>query len=167
MHPGLEPDTLLTLLEDDLTPWVKELKGLLSVAADPWNFLELLAESPVGWRGVLHWDGDENRMDHPDSGCYVRNRFSFGVTCQQGLTAKPLQSLHKARPGGAPALLRLVALARLRIRSFAFPADVSERFVRYAGTEPVILPDGVPLAGYRLRFELTAHPEPVPAYRNL
>lgn len=167
MSAGLEPDQLVTLLEDDLTPWVKELKGQLTVADDPWNFLELLAESPVGWRGILHFDGDENKMGHPSEGCYLRNRFSFGISCQRGLTAKPLQALHKARPGGAPALLRLVALARLRIRSFALPADVSERFVRYAGSEPVVLPDGTPLAAYRLRFELTAHPERITTYRNL
>lgn len=167
MHSGLEPDHLLNLLEEDLTPWVKELRGLLSVAADPWNFLELLAESPQGWRGVLHWDGDEALSENALGGCFVKNRFSFGVTCQKGLSARAEQALHKVRPGGAPSLLKLVGLARLRLRTFAFPADVSERFVRYAGCDPVVLPDGTPLAGYRLRFELTSHPEPVATYRNL
>ncbi len=166
-HTGLEPDVLLNLLEEDLLPWMKEQKGQLSLAEEPWHFLELLAESPQGWRGVLHFDGDENRMQSADEGAFLRNRFSFGVSCQKGLGVKAGQVLHKPRPGGGLALLKLIALSRLRIRSFVFPADVSQRYVHYIGCDPVTLPDGTPLAAYRLRFELTAHPEPVTAYRNL
>lgn len=167
MPSGLEPDELLNLLHTDLTPWMLEAKGHLSVAADPWNFLELLAEKPTGWRGVLHWDGDDNRQDTPQQGCLLENRFSFGVTCQKGLTLAPETKLFRPGPDGAPALLRLVAAARLRIRSYAFPGGVSFRYVNYRGADPVTLPDGTPLMGYRLRFQLTAIPEPITVYRNL
>lgn len=163
---GLEPDRLISLLHGDLTPWMKERKGELCVAADPWNFLQLLAESPDGWRGVLHFDGDANRADHHSSGCFLDNNFSFGVTCQKGLSLDPEEKLFRPSPDGTPSLLRLVSAARLRIRSYAFPADVSDRFVTYRGCEPLVLPDGTPLMGYRMRFALIAHPEPVTVYRN-
>lgn len=164
---GLEPDRLLALLIEDLTPWMAEWKGQLTVASDPWNFLELLSEKPTGWRGVLHWEGDDNLMEHPANGCFVANRFSFGVTCQKGLTLRPEERLYKKAADGTPALLRLVALARARIRSFAWPADVSERACLYKGCDPLILPDGTPLMGYRLRFTLTAHPQAVDTLRNV
>lgn len=161
MPAGFEPDQLVAFVLDDITPWAKGLRGLVTVAADPYNFLELLAESPQGWRAVLLWEGDDNQSDNPLAGCFVKNRFSIGITCQKGLTINPQESLFKNRPGGAPSLLKLLSLVRLRVRQLVFPEDVTERYVRYAGADPVVLPDGTPLAGYRLRFELTAHPEPI------
>lgn len=163
---GLEPDQLLDLLVQDLTPWMAEMKGTLSVASDPWNFLDLLSQSPSGWRGVLHFEGDDNRQEHVDEGCFLNYRFSFGITAQKGLTVRPEERLYKST-AEIPAITRLLAAARLRIRSLAFPADVSQRLVKYTGCSPAILPDGTPLLGYVLRFELIAHPEPVTAYRNL
>ena len=167
MSHYLEPDLLLAKLVSDLEPWVREQKGLLSVAADPWHFLELLAEAPQGWRAVLHFSGDDNRMDDPDAGCWCNYRFEVGVTCQKGLSLDPEEGLYKPRPGHAPALLRLVALTRQRIRSLEFVVEGSPRHVLYRGREPIVLPDGTPLSGYRLRFELIAHPEPIEAYRQI
>ncbi|WP_043585363.1 hypothetical protein [Geminisphaera colitermitum] len=163
--PGLEPEDIIRTLHDDLQPFVKEHGGRLSVADDPWNFLELLAEKPTGWRCVLHWAGDNNTQDHPLAGCILDNQFAVGITCQKGLSANPQEQLYKPRAGGAPSLLRLVALTRARVRSYVFPNGVSNRYVMYHGAEPVTLPDGTPLQGYRLRFSITATPEPV-TYRN-
>lgn len=163
---GLEPHDLLNLLKGDLAPFVRQHRGLLSVAADPWNFLELLAERPSGWRLVLHWAGDENAQEAALEGCFCANRIELGVSCNLGLTATPGEQVSKRRAGGAPSLLELVALTRARVRGYVFPDHVSDRFPLYRRCDPVTLPDGTPLAAYRLRFDLTSTPEPV-VHRNL
>jgi hypothetical protein len=162
MH--LDPEQILSLLVDDLTVFTKSNKGTISVAADPWNFLELLAEAPQGWRCVVHWAGDENLQ--PDiPAAFLKNEFHVGVTANLGLTIKPGEAVMKKRPGGTPSLLKLVALTRDRVRSFVFPPEVTSMHPQLLGTDPVTLPDGTPLAGYRLRFSLTTHDEPV-VYRQ-
>ena len=90
------PDALLAELQGDFEPWVAARKGQLCLARDPWHFLELLAESPAGWRTVLHWDGEANPGDVPEAGDFCVQRLSLGVTANLGLTAKPDQSLVKA-----------------------------------------------------------------------
>lgn len=155
------PEQLLQHLVDDLQPFVRERRGLLSVAADPYNFLELLGEAPSGWRCVVHWAGDENQS--PDiPAAFLRNEFHVGISCNLGLTAKPGEAAMKKRPGGAPSLVQLVQLTRTRIRELVFP-DGTTGQAAYQGCEPVVLPDGTPLAAYRLRFFLTSADEPVTA----
>lgn len=158
MH--FDPSSLLTYVRDDLALWVRGQKGLLSVASDPWNFLELLAESPAGWRCVLHWHGDNNET--PDTpAAFLKNEFHLGVTCNLGLTATPGEQIAKKRAGGTPSLLSLVGLTRARLRSLVFPDGVAESSVTYLGCVPVVLPDGTPLAAYRLRFSLMTADEPI------
>lgn len=155
------PEQLLQYLHDDLVPFVREHKGLLSIAADPYNFLELLGEAPSGWRLVLHWAGDENQSaDTPAA--FLRNEFHVGITCNLGLTAKPGEAVMKKRPGNAPSLLKLVQLTRARVRSLVFGANTTGQ-PSYLGCDPVVLPDGTPLAAYRLRFSLISADEPVTA----
>jgi hypothetical protein len=162
---GLEPLDLLKLLEADLTPFVADRKGLLSIAAEPWDFLELLAERPNGWRAVLLWEGDDNTQDNALAGRFLKNTFSIGITCQKGLAVKAGEYLLKTRADGGLALLALVAEIRARVGSYIFPDNVSDRYPLYLGTAPLTLPDATPLAGYRLRFALVTTPEPI-AYRE-
>lgn len=152
-RPAVNPEQLLSHLHDELVPFVKEQKGTLSLASDPLHFLELLAESPSGWRCVLHWSGDENQNAEIPTGPINRNEFHVGVTCNLGLTAEPGKAIMKKRPGGAPSLLRLMQLTRERVRTTVFPEDTSRQPI-YLGCDPAILPDGTPLKGYRLRFSL-------------
>jgi hypothetical protein len=164
---GFEPDQLIAHLLADLTPWVKGRKGEILVAAEPYHLLELLAEKPTGFRIVLHWDGDTNSQEHADGAAYLANAFSLGLTCARGLTIRPMDRLHTRGADGSPALLQLVALLRHRVRSLAWPAGETERGAVYRGAEPLILPDGTPLMGFRLRFTLSALPTPVHTLRGL
>lgn len=160
------PDSLLSELRTELEPWVRAKKGDFSVARDPYHFLELLAESPAGFRVVLHWDGETNPGDDAQAGCFPAQKISLGLTANLGLTAKPDESLHKAS-AARPALLRLLADVRDRMRGYTFPDETTARFILYKGAEAIVLPDSaIPLAGYRLNFELTIGLPPV-AYRNL
>lgn len=159
------PDTMLAELERDLSPWVRSQKGVLSLARDPYHFLELLAESPAGWRAVLHWDGEANPGDDGRTGVFATQKLSLGLTKNLGLTAKPDEALVKKALAN-PAFLRLVALVRERVRSYVWPDEVTSRYTLYTGCDPVVLPDsGLPLAAYRLNFELSIALPPV-EYRN-
>lgn len=158
------PDALLAELQGDFEPWVAARKGQLCLARDPWHFLELLAESPAGWRTVLHWDGEANPGDVPEAGDFCVQRLSLGVTANLGLTAKPDQSLVKAT-AARPALLQLVAQVRERMRAYRWPEGITQGRALYKGADVIELPGsgGIPLAGYRLNFELLiALPEAAP-----
>ncbi|HRJ48143.1 MAG TPA: hypothetical protein PKY38_12335 [Opitutaceae bacterium] len=160
------PDRLLNELQDELAPWVRAQKGALSIARDPFHFLELLAESPAGWRAVLHWDGETNPATEEQAGIFAPQRLSIGLTANLGLTAAPDQALVKAT-ASRPALLVLLAGLRERVRGYVWPEGITNRFTLYTGCEPVILPEpAMPLAAYRLNFELIIALPPA-EYRNL
>lgn len=155
------PDALLGELRADLEPWVKQRKGELSVARDPYHFLELLAESPAGFRVVLHWDGETNPGDDALAGVFAAQKLSLGLTANLGLTAKPDEALHKPTASRA-ALLRILADVRDRVRGYVWPDETTARFILYKGAELIVLPDSaIPLAGYKLNFELTIGLPPV------
>lgn len=159
------PDALLTELRADLEPWVAKKKGTVSIALDPYNFLELLAESPAGWRAVLHWEGEANPSDNAQAGCFCPQKISIGITKNLGLVAKKDEALVKSLLGN-PAFLKLQADLRDRVRGYVWPEQTTERYMLYKGADPVSLPDGTPLAAMRLNFELTIGLPPV-EYRNL
>lgn len=155
------PATLLTFIKDDMAPFVKKQKGLLSVASDPYNFLELLAQAPSGWCCILHSHSDSNTTQEIPDAAFLANEIHVGVTCNLGLTATPGEQIAKKRPGGAPSLLELVGLTRDRMRSMVFPDGVTDGAFTYLGRDPVVLPEGVPLAAYRLRFSLMTADAPI------
>ncbi|BET67207.1 hypothetical protein ASA1KI_21250 [Opitutales bacterium ASA1] len=162
----MEPDTLLQTVHDDLAPWVRARRGLLSVAADPYQFLEVLAEAPQGWRAVLHWAGDESGGSHPLEGAFVDHELHLGISANPGLTIAADVALFGPRAGNTPAILRLVALARAHVRGLVLrtPEEDTEQYLHYRGCAPVVMPEGIPLRAYRLRFTVTAALTPV-AYR--
>lgn len=165
MNPAAyTPDTLLLELHEDLSAFLAANRGALSVAAEMYDFLQLLTESPAGWRVVLLWEGEENPGDDAQAGCFPTQRFSLGVTANLGLTASPEIGLIKPS-ASRPALLQLVAAVRDYVRGHVFRGEVSTKYPLYKGADPVVLPDGMPLKAYRLRFELTVGLPPA-LYRN-
>ncbi|WP_043588981.1 hypothetical protein [Geminisphaera colitermitum] len=161
------PDALLAELHADLEPWLRANKGTLSVAADPYNFLELLADSPSAFRVVLHWAGEQNPSDQEGAGVFAPQKFDLGVTANLGLTATPEIALFKPGPNATrPPLLQLVAAVRDRVRGYTWPAGNTTRYMLYRGCDPVTLPDAMPLRAYRLQFQLTIGLPPA-YYRNL
>jgi len=158
------PEKILAELRDELTPWVRTGKGELSIALDPYNFLELLSQTPAGWRVVLHWNGEKNESQNPQAGDFCSQRLQLGITANLGLTAKPSESLVKPTPS-RKALLRLVGEVRDRVRGYTWPDETTGRHALYKGCDPIVLPEGLPLAGYTLDFELLIALPPAD-YRN-
>jgi hypothetical protein len=157
------PATLIGLVHDALKPWLVARKGLLAVAGDPYNFLELLAESPSGWRVTLHWAGEKNPGDNEHAGCFPINAFDVGISINPGLTATPDLAMFKPTADRS-ALLELVSDVRDFIRALNFAPGASTLRALYRGADPVALPNGVPLRAYRLQFEVQIGLDPVDTY---
>lgn len=157
MH-GFTPADILKLLKPDLESWANTnaVRGKISIAKDPWNVLEILAESPCGIRVILHWAGDRQLGDR-DELPLVTSNIEVVLAYAMGLNKDANSELMTPQFNGRPSVLDLVSELRERILTFDFDRDgedESEETARYVGTEPVTLPDGTPTHAYRLKFEL-------------
>jgi hypothetical protein len=163
MITGLEPHRLLELVHEDFTPFAQEHKAELVIAEDPWGFLEVLASGPQGGLIALHWGGDTNTQADMPEAVFAENQIEIGIAVNPGLAKDSKARALSRRPGDRLPLIRLVAEARRRARSLMLPDDgTSERRLRYAGCDPVVLPDGVPLSAYRMRFQVVSTPSEAP-----
>lgn len=146
------PDALTRLVRDDLEGWDAPQAAKVSIAKDPWHVLEILADSPRGLRFIVHWAGEEALGEEPAAPLETQ-RVEVIVAFALGLRSTPDAALVENQPD-RPSLLKTVAAVKRRVLEMQFAADASEGLFRYRGTEPVETPEGVPLAAYRLRFEL-------------
>lgn len=153
MH-GIRPDQILRYAKAAVNAVVTSNKGKVYIAKDPWNVLELLAESPSGFRCILHWAGDKLLGEQEDLPL-MTSRLEVILSCNLGLTAAAETALvEESAITARPSLLNLVNKVRERMLQKLWPADYTEEQIRYVGTDPVGTPEGVPLAAYRLVFEL-------------
>lgn len=157
-------DEMVSALQADFATWVAGVKGKLSIARDPWNVLEILCEGPQGLQVILHWNGDEPAGDLSQDPL-SNNALEVIVGYNLGLNAQQDDALIVNRTN-RPSLLKFVTDARARLLTYKFAEDVTEQFLEYAGTEPVTLPDGMPLAAYRIRARLTARVDTDEEYRS-
>ncbi len=160
MTGAYTPDVLTRLVRDHLKGLrIAGMKPEISVAKDPWHVMEILMISPRGLRLVVHWGGEDPLGDEPAAPLSTQ-RVDAIVGYALGLKATADAALIE-NAAERPSLLKIVADVRQRVLSMAFgAADASEGMFRYRGAEPVETPEGVPLAAYRLKFELdTTMPE--------
>ena len=150
-------DAMMTALYDDLLPWVEGKKGRLSVAKDPWNVLEILVNGPQGFQVILHWGGDSDVGELPGEPM-AENIIEVIVGYSLGLQAKPDVALIKNQATRS-SLLKHVNDVRARVLAYVFPAEETGESLQYAGCEPLVTPDGIPLAAYKFRAKLTARVE--------
>lgn len=148
------PDRLTRLVRDALKGLSAEgAKPTVSIAKDPWNVIEILTDAPRGVRLVIHWAGEEALGDEPAAPLATQRIeviVGFALGLRAGVDSALVENLENR-----PSLLRLVSLVRARVLGMTFTEpDASEGLFRYRGCEPVETPEGVPLAAYRLRFEL-------------
>lgn len=153
MPLALKPNEIVLAIKDHIEPWAKARKGNVSVANNPFEALELLAQSPAGFRVVILWEGDEDATGQPLVGI-VNNNISLIVSANRGLRIWNGENLHKPY-GDQPALLDLLTELRIMVRDQVWPDVVSEGAMLYLGADPEITPEGYPLDAYRLRFRLT------------
>lgn len=152
----MRPDQILESVKKDLDDWAATLAGAkvqVSVARDPYNVLELLVQGPAGLCVVIHWAGDEGNGKIGDP--KADNLIEVIVGYNLGLTIPLDQALYKST-ANRPSLLKYVNDVRARLLTIQFTADETRQFTFYSGCEPIVLPDGVPLAAYRMKARLDA-----------
>lgn len=152
--PHLKPNDIVLALRDHLDPTVKAARGIVSIASDPFHVIELLGESPAGFRVVILWEGDEDATGQPLAGI-VAHTVAIVVSHNRGLRVWNGESLHRDTAAGPSLLTRLTEVRTLLLR-YQFPEGVSSQNLLYLGTQPEITPEGLPLDAYRLRFRITA-----------
>jgi hypothetical protein len=160
MTGAYTPDVLTAKVRDHLKRLtITGQKATVSIAKDPWNVLEILADSPRGLRFIVHWGGEEALGDEPAAPLSTQRievivAFSLGL--KAGVDAALVDSQDER-----PSLLAIVSRVRGHVLAMSFgQEDASEGLLRYGGAEPFETPEGVPLAAYRLKFELdTSMPE--------
>lgn len=154
---SLKIDQIVRAFHDDLASWLKEQKGVLSIARDPIEPLEILTQSPEKFIVVLLWNGDDQLGDEAAQPL-ASNSIEVYVGRGLGLAAMPQQAVVFNRAGSS-SLLRLVNDVRARVLSLAFPEDETMETPGYAGCVPVTLPNNVPLAAYKFTVRLQAEIE--------
>jgi len=154
----MSPHLILQALYDDIGEWVAEQSGVLTIAKDPWQTLEILSERPKGFRVILHWNGDQPGSEdelHESMGCYPLARSDIELFLSKNLGLGKDRNKPSFDDGDDVSLAELVSTLRSRVLSLTFPDDGETlgRF-RYDGCDPVITPDGWPLTAYKLRFSI-------------
>ncbi len=152
-----DPAGLLVHLQSDLTSWCTPRKGVISIAGDPGDVLESLADAPKSFRVTLCWSGDDDQAGHEEAGI-VDNHFEVWLIKAKGMRINPGESLVKGTKDD-PAFLKLLADLRARVRSLAFPEDFTYGRLFYKGCKPFPSPElafELPTVGYVMRFDLTA-----------
>ena len=157
-------DEIIENLRADFDGWVKEHRGTLTVAKDPWHALEILCNGPQGIQFVLGWGGDDT-VGEQDQEPLGANIIELTVSYNLGLEADRDAALMKNRDN-RPSLLKLVNDARARLLAYVFAADDEPQFLAYGGTTPVTLPEGMPLAAFKIRATVLEKVEVDELYRG-
>ena len=157
-------DQIIDDLRKDFDGWVKERRGTLTVAKDPWHALEILCTGPQGIQFILGWGGDEPEGELPQDPL-GNNVIELTVAYNLGMEADRDAALMKNRDD-RPSLLKLVNDARARLLAYVFAADEEPQFLAHAGTAPVTLPEGLPLAAFRIRATILQKVEIETEYRG-
>jgi hypothetical protein len=165
----MTPAAILAPVYAALNTWAKSLGGRATVARDPLDVLIILTQGPAGFLVVLHWAGDQSvdvgadRDDPDDVGVDeilltppARSRVEIVVGQNLGLDVRRDYALIAAAENRVP-LLERISVVRGRVLAMRFKDDdESLRRFTYSGCDPVTLPDGFPLAAYRLAFEFVS-----------
>ena len=152
----MRPDEILIAVEKDLKRFAESQPGVrarVQTATDPWHVLELLATGPNGRLIVVNWDGDTNISEFPQV-AINEERLEVIVGHNLGLTSDPGATLTRGteeRPG----LMRFMYEVRQRVRRLTLDPENTSTCFEYKGTEPMTMPDGIPLAAFKARFEIT------------
>jgi len=150
--PTLDAAAILRMLRGYLLPWVQSEKGALSLARDPWHVLEILAASPVGFRVILSWDGEEAQTDQEVAGIFTQ-KIKVIVSHNRGLKKQPGENLI-IPDAERPALIERVTQVRDKLRGYVFPTGETSGIMNYRFARPFITPMNMPLDAFEMEFQL-------------
>jgi hypothetical protein len=156
MAATLNQVDLFNLIKGDLAPYLATLGGLLSIARDPWEVQELLAEAPGRFRVILAWDGEDTLGDHRSG--IVAHKFKAIVSHNRGLALIKGTNLSLNRATDAP-LMTLANQVRDRMRTMAFQNNPTSILLQYQGADLVKVDtqtQSLQLDAYELRWRFPA-----------
>jgi hypothetical protein len=150
-------DKLTAAFTRALSEWARQQPGNMTVhrATDPWNAVELLCQGPTEFRAVVVYAGDDPAGTDSPFSLISDHRWDVYITMPLGLHADPASVLTKGTPS-RPAMLRMLDELKAFCLALRWPEELTETLMKYGGAEGATLPDGLPIAAYRLRFSLTA-----------
>lgn len=157
-------DVLLEAMRADLDTWTKTQKGSCVVARDPLAVIEMLNESPSGWRMILSFDGDrpiETRAIAIPEPYILESSIRVVVTCNPGLRlVRDGQLLKGDSTRGS--LLGILSIVRSRMLAYRWDTSkVNGGAFVYTGTRLFSIPEFLPLAAFEMTFSIVhSIPEP-------
>lgn len=158
MIAGLDPGARREIFADELLRKIAaDLEKAfpayaVRIAEDPDEALGLLCEDASGGRIIVSWEGDEPFPSAPRAGEIAGARIALTVTRSKSLSPAPGSTL--IGESGERSFLRAVGEIRARLLAYEGSSDSTDRRFRYKGIELVILPDGIPIAAFRIRADL-------------
>jgi hypothetical protein len=153
---SLRIDQIVNQVKTPLEAFARGLNGSVSVARDPYNVFELIAANPRGYRLILHWAGDKN-ISEVSIMPLLNHRLEVVLNRNLGLPVKPDQALTDTI-GSVPPLFQSVDELRTILLGLKFSDTSTGGYLEYGGCDPLVAPDGAPLAAYQLTFFLRATP---------
>jgi hypothetical protein len=157
-------DALFEELQADLAVHAAAIKAHICTASDQWNVLELLCSGPSSMLIILSYGGDDDIGDQPGN-AVAATIFEVTLGYNIGLQLPLGNALSVSTPTRVNFMRQLNDL-RKRFLTHMFPATVTSRKLQYLDTKAVTLPDGIPLAAYKIRAKLTVAVEQDAAFRT-
>ena len=115
------PADLIDAIYSDLSKWAAERRGRIHVARDIEHAMTLIDNTPSGWTGVLHWQGDDPAGNGLRQSPVMENNLRLFVRANLGPTAQPDIALIRATAACPNPMLDLVAQIRHRMLCYTFP----------------------------------------------
>lgn len=117
---GIPIYVILQSLMAALTPLATASGGVCTVAYDPAEAINMLANRPEGWRIIVSADTEKSAED-PQSIIGVSNsEISVIVQAGLGLKEDPALQVYQNRSGNSPSVLELAEVTRCWVRGIQF-----------------------------------------------
>lgn len=152
---------ILDAIRADLEQWAQPQNGFVSLAQNPFEVVELLANTNSGFRIIVHFDSDVNNsplVNHQATVATVTMKATLAVS--QGFDWRAWNSLVKAQQTAEnqPATLDLRDNLRAYILAMRFPVvdnalPIHRGMLFYLGTNRINAPDGLPFAAWEMSFQ--------------
>ena len=157
MNAGVAIDTLAKALADYLREWAvpPQRVASVSVAKDPFHVLEILAQAPQSMRLIVGYEGCDDLGAPEDAAPIVTHQFSLTQGYSLRLTAQPEKALIEDAVN-RPSLLGVVSEIHVHLSDFLTDAGGEDRGLRLRNIRPLVTPEGVPLAAYKMTFDFVA-----------
>lgn len=143
----------LLALRESFAEWAQGYRGgTAEVASDPFHLFALLAAKPGAVRACLFFKEELKRGEHEEAGVVDRT-FVAVISRGRGFQREPADSLIVDGRPGTP-LFEIVEDARQLIRSFEFPADVTEVRPDVKRIELFPMPGDAVVDAYQIEFSI-------------